>query len=340
MGCDLKELVVKKEKELTELQGFAAVDAFNTLYQFVSIIRQPDGSPLMDSSGRVTSHLSGLFYRTCNLLEKKIIPVFVFDGTPSDLKKRTIAERVERKQEAEEEMKKALESGDVAKAGRLAQRTSKITREMISESKTLLSYLGLPFVEAPSEGEAQCAVMAADGIVRAAASQDYDSLLFGAPTLIRNLTLSGKKKLPRRNQYVQVYPEEILLQETLNSLEITREKLVWIGILSGTDFNPGIHGIGPKKALKLVKEFDSFEDILKKIGEDIDFEPVQELFLNPPSKKISKEELKLKEVDKEAIIQFMHEERDFSLERIENSLARAFNEPLDKKQSSLKNWFG
>lgn len=337
MGVELKDIITKHERTFEELEGRMAVDAYNTLYQFVSIIRQPDGTPLMDSKGRITSHLSGLLYRTCNLLEKNIMPVYVFDGEPSELKKRTIAERAAAKLEAEEERKKAIELGDIARAGMLAQRTSRLTREMVEESKTLLTLMGLPYVQAPSEGEAQCSAMAQDAVVRSAASQDYDAMLFGAPSLIRNLTISGRRKLPRSNNYIEVVPEEIILEETLGQLGITREKLVWIGILSGTDFNPGIHGIGPKKALKLVKEHDSFPSILNAIQKEMDWKPVEDLFLQPKVKKISKEELKVGKPDREKIVEFMTE-RDFSLERVENSIARGFKQPVDSKQGQLDKW--
>ncbi|HIH20803.1 TPA: flap endonuclease-1 [Candidatus Micrarchaeota archaeon] len=338
MGVELKDILVRHERSFEELEGKIAVDAYNTLYQFLSIIRQPDGTPLMDGKGRITSHISGLFYRTCNLLEKNIIPVYVFDGQPSELKKRTIAERAAAKAEAEELRKKALDEGDTARAGVLAQRTSRLTKEMAEEAKSLLTLMGLPWVQAPSEGEAQCAFMAIEGIVRAAASQDYDALLFGAPLLVRNMTISGRRKLPRREQYIDVVPEEILLQENLEALGINREKLVWIGILTGTDFNEGIYGIGPKKSLKLVKEHKTFEGILTTIQKEMDWKPVEEIFLSPPSKKVLKEELKVGQPDCEKITEFMRE-RDFSIERVENSIAKAFNQPVDSKQGQLAKWF-
>jgi len=340
VGVDLRDIVIRHERTFEQLEGKCAVDAFNALYQFLTIIRQPDGTPLMDSKGRITSHASGLFYRTCSLLEKNIVPIFVFDGEPSELKKRTIAERVERKIEAEEERKKALEAGDIERAGIMAQRTARLTPKMVDESKELLQLLGLPFVQAPSEGEAQCAVMAGEGVVKYAASQDFDALLFGAPRLMRNLTIAGKRKIPRRNQFMEVVPEEIVLQESLDALGITRQKLVWIGILSGTDFNLGIRGIGPKKSLKLVKEHDSMRAILAQLKQEIDFEEIERLFLHPPSVKVSAKELILKEHDKPGVLRFMCDERDFSQERVENALARAFKEPLDKKQGTLKEWFG
>ncbi|MGC8850974.1 MAG: flap endonuclease-1 [Candidatus Micrarchaeia archaeon] len=339
MGVDIAGILEKRELALSELSGKTlAVDAFNTLYQFITIIRQPDGTPLMDSRGRITSHLSGLFYRTCSLLEKGIRPVFVFDGEPSELKKRTIAERSALKHEAEEARREALERGDLEEAGMLAQRTARLSSKNVVEAKRLLDLMGVPWVQAPSEGEAQCAAMAAEGIVYAAASQDFDSLLFGAPVLVRNLALTGKRKVPRRNAFVDVLPEEFVLEDNLRRLGISRRKLVWIGLLSGTDFNAGVYGIGAKKALKLVQSHDSFQEILGEIGEEMDWREVEEFFLNPPVRKVRGSELVFREPDREAVTAFMHGEHDFSVERVENALKRAFKEPKSSSQSQLSGW--
>ncbi len=335
----LKDLVVKKQKSLEELKGVYAVDAFNTLYQFLATIRGPDGTPLMDTKGRITSHLSGLFYRTCSMLEKGIYPIYVFDGKPSDLKKRTIAERAEKKQEAEELLEKARKEGRLEEARMLAQRTARLDKGMVEEAKNLLALMGLPCVQAPSEGEAQCAVMAEQGIVDAAASQDYDALLFGTPILVRNMTISGKRKLPQRNIYQEVVPEEISLEQTEKTLGVTRQKMVWMGILMGTDFNEGVKGIGPKKALKLAQENNSMEAILDKIKAEVDYKPIEELFMKPASTKVLKAELEKREPDRIALENFMVDERGFSRERVENALARAFNQPQDASQAQLKKWF-
>ncbi|HII39482.1 TPA: flap endonuclease-1 [Candidatus Micrarchaeota archaeon] len=340
MGVALQPVLKKHEKPLSDLAGKTlAVDAFNTLYQFITIIRQPDGTPLMDSKGRVTSHLSGLFYRTCSLLEKGIRPVFVFDGKPNPLKYATIAARAQVKHEAEEQRREALEVGEVEEAAILAQRTARLTSENIEDSKRLLEAMGLPWVQAPSEGEAQCSVMAADGVVYAAASQDFDSLLFGASLLVRNITIAGRRKLPRRNAYVDVVPEEYSLQENLTKLGITREKLVWMGMLCGTDFDPGIRGIGPKKSLKLVLEHDSFDSILSVLNQEMDWKPVFELFNNPPRVSVPKSEMQFREPDRSALLQFMCDEHDFSRERVGSALAKAFKEPASSEQSQLKKWF-
>ncbi|MBI3587861.1 flap endonuclease-1 [Candidatus Micrarchaeota archaeon] len=343
MGVDISGILERKPTSFDELRGRRiAIDAFNTLYQFLTIIRQPDGTPLMDSKGRVTSHLSGLFYRTANMLEKKIRPVFVFDGEPSALKKATIARRAEVKMEAEEARKKAIDEGRTQDAAMYAQRTARLTKEMVAEAKELLGLMGVPHVQAPSEGEAQCAAMNASGLADAVGSQDYDSLLFGAPTLVRNLTVAGKRKLPRRNIFVDVVPEEINLQENLRKLGISRQQLVWIGILSGTDFNKGIYGIGAKKALKLVKENASMEKIAETLGEKaggMDWREVQALFENPPAKEVTIEELRPREAQREKLVAFMNGEHDFSMSRLESSLQKAFGEPLASDQSSLKKWF-
>ncbi|MBI5228944.1 flap endonuclease-1 [Candidatus Micrarchaeota archaeon] len=339
MGVDFGDVLEKKELSFSEIKGKVAVDAFNSIYQFLTIIRQRDGTPLMDSQGRITSHLSGLFYRTCNLLEKGIKPIYVFDGEPHELKRKTILERKERKEEAMELYKKAREEGREEEMMKYAQRTAKLSEEQVAESKELLGYMGAPWIQAKSEGEAQCAYMCKKGLVNAAASQDFDSLLFGAPKLIRNLTVAGRRKLPKREMYVEVLPEEYDLQENLKRLGITQQKLVWMGILVGTDFNEGIFGIGPKKALKLIQQFNSFEDIQYAIKQKMEWETLENIFLKPETVEINKEELEFKRPQRDKITKFMCSEHDFSHERVESALEKAFKEPLESEQSSLTKWF-
>src|SRR3989344_4480597 len=220
MGIKLGDLVIKNELELSSLAGKkVAIDAFNALYQFLSIIRQPDGTPLMDSKKRVTSHLSGLFYRTIKLKEFGIEPCYVFDGEPPELKYVTLGERAAVKKEAVKKLAVAKEAEDEEAMRKYSMMSTRLTDAMIENSKSLLTAMGIPVVQAPSEGESQAAFMAAEGDVHAVASQDFDSLLFGGPRLIRNLTLSGKRKLPNKPVYVDVEPELIDLQETLKELQ-------------------------------------------------------------------------------------------------------------------------
>jgi len=243
-----------------------AIDAYNALYQFLAIIRQPDGTPLKDSTGKITSHLSGLFYRTTNLVELSIKAVYVFDGVPPTLKETEIKRRAKVKEEALVKYEKAMAEGRIEEARSYAQATSRLKDYMADDSKRLLTLMGIPWLQAPSEGEAQAAHLARKGDTNFCASQDYDSLLFGAPMLVRNVTISGRRKLPKKEVYIDVVPETVELNQALKELGITREQLVDIGILVGTDFNPeGIKGMGPKTALKLIKEHGSLENALPHI---------------------------------------------------------------------------
>jgi len=344
MGVQLTDLVTKHEMELEALKGRKiGIDAFVSLYQFLSIIRQYDGTPLMDSRGRVTSHYSGLFYRTIKLIEKGIKPAYVFDGKPPKLKSRTIEERVSKRDEAKEKWQKALKKGDLEEARKYAQASTRLSKEMVKGAKELLKAMGVPIIQAPSEGEAQAAYMNIKGDIWATGSQDYDSLLFGAPRLIKNVTITGKRKIPRKNIYIEIKPELIELKELLKELEIDRKKLIWIGIMVGTDFNDKLPGIGPKTALKLVKEYDRFEEILehlretKKIEFNFDYHEIEEIFLKIPTTDDYKLKWKAPDVDK--VKEFLVEEHDFSEDRVENAL-----DELEKhlkttmSQGRLDNW--
>ncbi len=339
MGVAIGDLLVVHSREIKDFEGKAiAIDMYNTLYQFLAIIRQPDGTPLMDSRGRITSHLSGLLYRTANIIHEGIKPVYVVDGKPPELKRRTIEERAEIRTAALEEWEKALKEGDFERARMKAQQATFLTKEMVNDAIKLIEYMGIPWVQAPSEGEAQAAYMAKRGDVYAAASQDYDSLLFGAPTLIRNLTITGKRKLPRKKVYIDVKPEEILLEENLKNLGITREQLVDIGILIGTDYNEGVKGVGPKTALNLIKKYGTLEEILKVKNYDIPYwQEVREIFLNPEVTDNYK--LVWKGVDEEKVIRFLCDERDFSEDRVKSALEKLKKLEKIMKQKSLDSWF-
>ncbi|USG99059.1 flap endonuclease-1 [Thermococcus argininiproducens] len=338
MGVPIGELVSKKELELENLNGRkVAIDAFNAIYQFLSTIRQRDGTPLMDSKGRITSHLSGLFYRTINLTEAGIKPVYVFDGKPPEFKKKELEKRAEAREEAREKWELALARGDLEEAKKYAQRASKVNELLIEDAKKLLELMGIPWVQAPSEGEAQAAYMASKGDVWASASQDYDSLLFGTPKLVRNLTITGRRKLPGKDVYIEVKPELILLEDVLNGLKLTREKLIELAILVGTDYNPGgIKGLGPKKALEIVRH--SKDPLLKyQKTSDVDLYAIKEFFLNPPVTNEYKLEWKMP--DEEGVLRFLCDEHDFSEERVKNGLERLKKAIKAGKQFTLDAWF-
>ncbi|MBL7160201.1 MAG: flap endonuclease-1, partial [Candidatus Aenigmarchaeota archaeon] len=254
MGIQLSKLVKGSEIEIEYLRGRTiAVDAFLWMHQFLSIIRGYDGTPLKTSKGKISSHISGICYRSAKLIEAGVNLVWVFDGPKPEFKY-VVSERRTVREEAEKRWKKALAAGKMDEARSAAQQTATVNKEMIEDSKKLLEYMGIPFVQAPSEGEAQCAHMCKSKVVYGSASQDFDSLMFGSSLLIRNLSITGKRKVPRKKYYVEVKPELIELERVLKELGINQDQLILVGMLIGSDFNPGIHGIGPKKALKIVKE--------------------------------------------------------------------------------------
>lgn len=340
MGVNLRSIAEPKKIELENLRGKKiAIDAFNALYQFLSIIRGMTGDLLRDDKGRVTSHLSGLFYRNMNLLETGIKMVYVFDGTPPKLKSLEIARRREVKEQASEMYREALERKDYVAARKFASTTSYLDNQMVDESKKLLDLMGIPWIQAPSEGEATAAYLNIKGAVDYAASQDYDSLLFGAPRLVRNVTISGKRRLPNRNVRVDVIPETVSLEEVLSSNGITREQLIDVGILLGTDFNPdGFQGIGPATALKLIKKYARIEDISELKGK-VDFDPneIREIFLHPQvtTKEV---DLESKSAKRDSLERFLVEEHDFSKDRIDTALEK-LDAQKQKESQSLEKWF-
>jgi flap endonuclease-1 len=338
MGVDISSLVDRSQVKLEDLGGRSvAIDAFNALYQFISSIRQPDGTPLMDRDGRVTSHLSGMLYRTASLLEMGIRPVYVFDGRPPELKRRTIEARIALREEAALQWQKAKAEGDLKKALSMASRSSRLESDMVDETKRLLDALGVPWLVAPSEGEAQMARMVAEGDVWAGASQDYDALLFGTPRLVRNLTLSGKRRLPS-GKTQDVVPELVVLSDVLSKLGVSREQLVDMAILIGTDFNEGVKGIGPKRALAAVKKSSNLEGVLEegKVQVPDDYPEVREIFLSPETTKDYV--LRWERVDERDVMRIMCDIHGFSVDRVDSVLQRVRARDSGTEQSSLDVW--
>jgi flap endonuclease-1 len=299
-----------------------------------------DGTPLQDSHGNITSHLAGLMFRSTRLIhDYDMYLVFVFDGPPPRLKQHEITKRREMREQATREWQDALKTGDYATAFSKAVMSSHLTRPMIEDSKRLLQLLGIPFVQAPSEAEAQTAYMAQVGDVWAASSKDYDSLLFGAPRLQRYLTISGREFLPSKGISRLLEPELIELDSFLSANRITREQLVDLAILIGTDFNEGIKGVGPKKALKLVKEYGALDNIPKEIIEPLENQnchEIQRFFLEP---EITKDySLQYGELHEEELYRFLCDERDFSRDRVETVVLRMKNYYANRRQTGLQKW--
>ncbi|NWF96404.1 MAG: flap endonuclease-1 [Candidatus Thorarchaeota archaeon] len=323
MGTKLGDVVTAETISLNELARKAiAIDAFNTLYQFLATIRQPDGTPLQDFKGRVTSHLTGLFYRTLNLLEHEIRPVYVFDGESPLLKAAEIERRRMARDAAYEDWIQAREEGRIEDARKAAQGSSRLSGEMVEESKLLLQALGVPCVQAPSEGEALAAQMARSGEVWASASQDYDSLLYGSPRVIRNLSVSGRRRASRGGGFKTVLPEVVDLEVNLRVLGLTRVQLIDVAILLGTDYNEKVAGVGWKKAVKLIKQHGRLETAAEaaKIRLDFSVDEIRNIFLNPPS--IETPQLHWTDPNEDAVLRILCREHNFSEERVNTGLSR------------------
>ena len=340
MGLNLKDLIVK---EKTTLEAFStrviAIDAYNAIYQFLASIRGPDGLQLMDSQGRVTSHLSGLLYRNVNFLSLGIKPVYVFDGKAPSLKAAEIQRRKQIKKDATIKYERAIAEGNLEDARKFAQQTTSMRDGMVKESKKLLECFGIPYIDAQSEGEATAAHLTNTGQAYASASQDYDSILCGAKRLVRNFTSSGRRRIPNSNTYIDVVPEVIQTQKVLDALGLTREKLIDVGILIGTDFNPnGFERIGPKTAIKMIRKHSRLEDIpqIQEQLQKIDFQQIREIFLNP--KVTDVKEIVFEKVDYEAITDYLVKERSFSNDRVNSTLNR-LKRALEKKSQNLEQWF-
>ena len=346
MGLNIREIIPRKELELSELKGKTiCIDAFNTLYQFLSSIRQMDGTPLMDNKKRITSHLSGIFYRNIALLEQGIKLVYVFDGIPPEKKFGTHKIRKEGRELARSRYEQAKDEEDIEGMKRYSSQLVRLDDEIIRESKELLEAMGIAVVQAPGEGEAQAAHLAKiREDVYASASQDYDSLLFGAQRLIRNLTLAKKRKTI--SGWVEVKSEIIELDKVLNYLEINLDQLICLGILVGTDYNPkGIPGIGQKKALQIVKRFkqpvlifDSIKEQIMDLSEEdrFDWKEIFELFHKP---NVMTSLFRFEKINEKKIREILIEEHDFSDERVQKQLERLREITEKNKQKNLQRWF-
>jgi flap endonuclease-1 len=319
LGVQFGDLVEPRKISLDELKGRSvAFDGHNVIYQFLAIIRGQGGEPLKDAQGNITSHLSGLIYRNSNLMEAGVRVVYCFDGKPHEFKRKTLEARHEVRVKARQRYTKAIEEGDKEGARRWGQQSVIATTDIIGDAKRLLTLMGIPWIQAPGEGEAQAAYMAIKGSVWASSSQDFDSMLFGAPRLVRNLSITGRRKLPRKNVYIKVEPEMYEYQKLLTELDLTREQLIDVGILIGTDYNPdGIRGIGPKTAIKLIKKHGNIEGALSELPKAEFPHPIDDirsLFLKPDT--TDDYRLEWGKPDTAGILTYLCGEHNFSREKV------------------------
>ena len=344
MGLKFKDIIERKTVSMNDLNGKKlAVDSMNILYQFLTTIRGPEGNLFTNSKGKVTSHLIGLFNRTTTLMESGLKLAFVFDGKPPELKTVTKEKRKKIKEEASLLLKQAKEAGDVEGMKKYSSRTAILTKGMVEDAKKMISLLGLPVIQAPSEGEAQTAFMVKKGDVYASISQDYDNLIFGCPLLIRNLSIAGKRKKAGKFAYETVKPESIYLKENLEKLNLSLDQLVVLAILVGTDYNPaGIKGIGPKKGLKLLeKHGENFEAIFEETkwneSYDIDWKEIFDTIKHIP---VTEDyNLEWKTIDKSELVEFLVEELEFSKERVESKINKMLSKKGENTQKGLSSFF-
>jgi len=343
LGVKLGGLVEARKFAITDLAGRkVAMDGHNILYQFLAIIRSRQGEPLRDREGRVTSHLSGLIYRNSNLMEAGLKVAYVFDGTPHQFKRKVVRARAQVRREAKARYEEAVKEGRVEEARRYAQRAATVGTDIVADAKRLLTLMGVPWVQAPGEGEAQSSYMARRGDVWGSASQDFDSLLYGTPVLLRNLSITGRRKLPRKNVYIRVEPEMIELGRFLRELGLTREQLIDVGILVGTDYNPdGIKGVGPKTALKLVRKHGSLEGAIPHLKNAEFPHPVEEIRALFQSPRVTDEfELEWRPPDRDGVVGFLCGERDFDRGRVLKAVekvSRGFSR--GRERTTLDQWF-
>lgn len=308
-----------KEFQLKNLFGRkVAIDASMCLYQFLIAVRQSDGQQLTNEDGETTSHLLGLFYRTIRLVENNIKPAFVFDGKPPVLKGGELEKRLLKREAAQKQVDEIKDTGSVADVMKFEKRLVRVSREQNDEAKQLLELMGIPFVNAPCEAEAQCAELAVGGKVFAAASEDMDTLCYEPPFLLRHLTFSEARKMPI---------DQIEYSQAIEGLGLTKDEFIDMCILLGCDYCETIKGVGPVTAMKLIKEHGSLEKIIEwiesnpgkskyKVPENWPYDEARQLFKSPEVTKASEITLKWKEPDVDGLIEYMVKQKGFSEDRI------------------------
>lgn len=334
---------VKSSEMKTFFGRKVAIDASMCLYQYLIAVRQSDGSQLTNIEGETTSHLSGFFYRTIRMIDNGLKPMYVFDGKPPEMKTGELMKRTEVKKKAQAEFEKLKEEGgSIEDVTKFERRTVRVTREQNEDVKKLLKLMGIPYVEAPCEAEAQCAELAKAGKVYAAASEDMDTLCYNPPYLLRHLTFSEARKIP---------VDEIKTSAVVEGLELSKESFVDLCILLGCDYVDSIKGIGPINALKLIKEFGSIEKILEHfkenpkkysrnpIPENWLYKEARELFLNPEVIPGTQINLKWDHPDIDGLIEFMCKQNGFSEERIRSGAAKLSKGVKSSVQGRLDGFF-
>ncbi len=327
-----------KENEIKNFFGRkVAIDASMSLYQFLIAVRQDGGAMMTSEDGSTTSHLMGMFYRTIRMVENGIKPVYVFDGKPPTMKAGELEKRKEKRDEAQAALEKAKEDGNMEEVDKQNRRLVKVTTEHVNDVKVLLKHMGIPFVSAPCEAEAQCAELVKGGKVFAAGTEDMDALTFGTTVLLRHLTFSEARKMPIK---------EFHLKSVLEGFELSQDQFVDLCILLGCDYVDKIKGIGPKKAIELVKKHKNIETILDNIDkskypppENWLYTEARRLFTAPDVTPASEVDIKWEKPDEEALVAYMCGEKGFAEERIRNGIRKLDKARGGATQGRLDSFF-
>ncbi|KAI3388121.1 hypothetical protein SNEBB_001181 [Seison nebaliae] len=336
--CDMAPNAVRENKLNSYFGRRIAIDASMSIYQFLVAVRQ-DGSNLTGTDGETTSHLIGLFYRTIRLADNGIKPVYVFDGKAPEMKSLELKKRAEKRSEAEKELTEAKTKGDVEMIDKFSKRLVKVTKVHVEECQNLLKLMGIPFVIAPCEAEAQCAELVKGGEVYGAGTEDMDCLTFGTPVLLRHLNASEAKKMN-----IQQFDYQKILQD----LNFTSTQFIDLCILLGCDYCESIRGIGPKRAVELIKKYSDIETIIKNLDkkkygvpDDWQYEKARQLFVEHPvtSAKELDEQLKWLEPNEEELVEYMVKEKGFSEDRIRNGCIKLRKAKNSVQQGRIDSFF-
>ncbi|EZA59309.1 hypothetical protein DMN91_008094 [Ooceraea biroi] len=326
-----------KEQELKNYFGRKiAIDASMCLYQFLIAVRS-EGAQLTTVDGETTSHLMGTFYRTIRLVEQGIKPVYVFDGKPPNLKDGELAKRAERRDEAQKLLQAAEEDGNVEDIDKFSRRLIKVTKTHVEDAKQLLQLMGIPYVDAPCEAEAQCAALVKAGKVFATATEDMDALTFGSNVLLRRVTFSEARKLP---------VQEIHFDKVLAGLELNHDEFIDLCIMLGCDYTGSIKGVGPKRAIELIKNHRSLEKIIESIDtkkypvpENWNYKEARMLFQEPQVASADDIQLKWSEPDEEGLVKFLCGDKQFNEERVRNGAKKLHKARNTSTQGRLDSFF-
>lgn len=315
-----------------------AIDASMSIYQFLIVVGRTGTEMLTNEAGEVTSHLQGMFSRTIRLLEAGLKPVYVFDGKPPDLKKQELAKRYSKRADATDDLNKAIETGNQEDIEKFSKRTVKVTKQHNDDCKKLLKLMGVPVIEAPSEAEAQCAALCKSDKVYAVASEDMDSLTFGAPRFLRHLMDPSSRKIPVM---------EFDVSKVLEELNLTMDQFIDLCILSGCDYCDSIRGIGGQTALKLIRQHGSIENILENINkeryqipDDWPYQEARRLF-KEPSVLSDEEQLEIKWTapDEEGLNNFLVNENGFNSDRVTKAVEKIKAAKNKSSQGRLESFF-